>query len=426
MEQSLEYQLPLNRRRSWVREAPVVATDGPKIAFRLLLVFLLTLYSNIAVIYKEQLDAFRPALVIAMAALFMMVVELGQQRQSFKLMWPQGALLFVFLGVCAISSLNAIYVRHAVEQTTDFAKIVLVYLLLENVITSERRLRSVMFTMVLGGLFPAIGTIYHYRAGIFVEGTRAGWRGIFANPNEAAYALIVLIPIALALGNKSGKLIRMALWAVIALYIVGIFLTFSRGGLIGLFATLGLWGWKQKSIVIKAGMLASLLGGLIVIGMFWTRNSGDFKDIKQDTTVLQRLDTFRAGLLMFFNNPLVGVGPGDSMVAYPLYVPKQVKCSCPDQLVVHNSFIQVLAETGFFGFVPFMLFIFSSLYCAWKMENGPIGNYALALELAMVGFVACSLSGGFTYTWWPYLLVGMTVAAKRISDSYETESAHAR
>jgi O-antigen ligase len=426
MEQSLDYQLPLKRRRTWVREVPAVGTDGPKIAFKLLLLFLLTLYSNVALIYKEQLDVFRPALVIAVAALLMMVIELCKNRQGFRLMWPQGAMLVAFLGVCAVSSFGAIYLRHAVEQTSDFAKIVLVYLLLENVITSEHRLRMVMLTMVIGGLFPAIGTIHNYRSGIFFESTRAGWRGIFRNPNDDAYALIILIPLVLALASKSGRLMRIVLWTIIPIFLLAIFLTFSRGGLIGLFAMLALMGWKQKSIVIKAGMVAALLIGLIVIGTFWNRDSGSFNNIESDTTVRQRLATFRAGGQMFIHNPLLGVGPGDSMVAYPLYVPKDAHCGCQDQLVVHNSFIQILAETGLAGFIPFMIFVFSSLYQAWSLEKGPIGTYALALELALVGFVMCSLSGGFAYTWWPYLLAGMTASAKRIAGSItETERARA-
>jgi O-antigen ligase len=425
MAQSLEYQLPLKRPRTWVREVAVVATDGPKTAFKLLLLFLLTLYSNIAIIYKDQLDEYRPALVIAVAALFMMVVELCQNRRGFRLMWPQGAMLIAFLSVCAVSTVGAIYVRHAFEQTSEFAKIVLVYLLLENVITSESRLRKVFFTMVLGGMIPALGTIYNYRSGFFYESTRAGWRGIFRNPNDDAYALIILIPLVLALANKSGKLMRVALWTVIPIYLLAIFLTFSRGGLIGLFAMLALIGWKQKSILIKTAMVAALLMGLVGIAMFWNRDTGSFTNIKSDTTVRQRLATFRAGGLMFMHNPMLGVGPGDSMVAYPLYVPKEAHCGCQDQLVVHNSFLQVLSETGIFGFIPFMIFIFSSLYQAWSLEKGPIGTYALALELALVGFVMCSLSGGFAYTWWPYLLAGMTASAKRIAHSMTTEGAHA-
>src|SRR5262245_20425212 len=102
--------------------------DGPRIAFKLLLLFIITLYSTVAVIYKAQLDSVRPALVIAGSALFMMIIELGKNRQSFRLLWPPGVMLIAFLGVCLLSSLDAIYVRFAVDQTGEFAKIVVVYI----------------------------------------------------------------------------------------------------------------------------------------------------------------------------------------------------------------------------------------------------------------------------------------------------------
>src|SRR5262249_35745910 len=161
-----------------------------------------------------------------------------------------------------------------------------------------------MFTMVVGGLFPAIGTINHYRNGILVEHTRAAWLGLFGNPNEAAYALLILIPLAIALAYGSRWFIRIGLGAVIAVYLVWIFLTFSRGGLLALFVVMAAMGWKQKSIAVKTGTLIALVAGLCVVGMLWSRSSGDFTNIKEDTTVRQRLATFQAGGLMFINNPL--------------------------------------------------------------------------------------------------------------------------
>ena len=422
MEQSINCQLALKQRRSWVREAPAVTSDGPKIAFALFIAFLFMLYSSVAAIYKEQLDALRPTLVIALGALSMMVIELGQMRQSFKLMWPQGALLLALLGVCVISTFDAVYVRHSVDQTTDFGKVVLVYLLIENVVTTERRLRIVMLAMVLGGLFPAIGTISHYRAGILQEHSRAAWRGIFSNPNEAAYGILILVPIALAVASNSRRSIRIALWGIVGIYILGIFFTFSRGGFLAFFAILALMAWKHRSIVIKTGMIAALVGGIVVLGMFWKRSSGDFNNIKEDTSVRERIATFQAGIQMFLHNPLLGVGPGDSMVAYPLYVPVDPHCGCHDQLVVHNSFIQALGELGLLGFTPFVLFIGIPMSQAWKMERGPLGSYAMALELAMWGFVVCGMSGGFVFTWWPYVLVGLITATKRIAESASAEA----
>ena len=424
MERSIEYSLSGPRPRRWTRVAAPVADsgEGPKTAFKLLVLFLLVLYSNVSVIFT--LDAFRPALVIAVSALVMMVIELGQLRQSFKLMWPQSAMVLAFFGACIISTPMAFWVSHALDQTIDVGKILLVYLLLENVITSEDRLRKIMFTLVIGGIFPAIGTIVHYKQGILVEHSRAAWRGIFGNPNEVAYALVILVPIALMLASRSRWLLRIALWGVIAAYMLAIFLTFSRGGLMALFAVLALMGWKQKSVVIKAAVAALIVGGLVVIGMFWTRSSGGFSNIKQDGSVQERMVTLEAGMRMFLKNPLLGVGPGDSSVAYALYAGRDANCGCHDQLVVHNAYIQVLAEVGLAGAIPFVVFLFVSLYQAWRMEKSSIGHYAMALELAMWGLILCCMSGGFIYTWWPYILVGLIAAAKRISDS-RTEPADA-
>src|SRR5439155_2370006 len=131
--------------------------------------------------------------------------------------------------------------------------------------------------------------------------------------------------------------------ATIGLYFLATFLTFSRGGLMGLVAVLGLFGWKQRSFVLKAFMIGMLGLGLLAVGMFWNRKD-DFSDISKDTTVNQRIATIKAGIEMFRDHPLFGVGPGDSLVAYPLYVPREAHCGCSDQLVVHNAFIQVLSE----------------------------------------------------------------------------------
>jgi O-antigen ligase len=423
MERSIQFPVGGVQNRGWVREAPVVSEgEGPKIAFRLLIVFLFVLYSNVSVIYK--LDAYRPALVIAVAALGAMVIELGQLRQSFKLMWPQSVMVLAFFGACIVSTPTAFWVSHALDQTTDVGKIVLVYLLLENVITSEDRLRKIMFTLLIGGIFPAVGTIDHYKEGILVEHSRAAWRGIFGNPNEVAYALIILIPIALVLASKSRWLVRIGIWIILAIYMLAIFLTFSRGGLMALFAVIALVGWKQKSPVIRIAMAAAIIGGLIAIGMFWTRSSGGFSNIKQDGSVQERMVTLEAGTRMFLRNPLLGVGPGDSSVAYALYAGRDANCGCHDQLVVHNAYIQALAEVGIVGFIPFALFLFVSVYQAWKLESGPIGPYAMALEVAMWGLIICCISGGYIYTWWPYIFVGMIAAAKRISQS-RTEAIHA-
>jgi len=379
------------------------------------------LYSSIAIVLP-QLNALRPVLLVAVGALVMLVVELPQTGQAFRFAWPQTLLLIAFLGVAVVSTFTAIYMRLAFNTTMDFSKIVLIYLVIENTVTTESRLRKILWTLVIGGLFPAIGTIHHYLSGILIDGSRGSWVGVFKNPNEDAYCLAVLVPLAVALGAKSRRPVRLVIWGIIGIYLVGIFLTFSRGGMIGLVAGLGLVGWRQRSFLIRMAMIGGLVGTLLAAATFWTRSQG-FNDVSQDTTVRQRLATVTAGALMFLDHPVLGVGPACSIVAYPLYVPEQfLDCGCQNQLVIHNSFVQVLAELGLLGFVCFMGLLGTSLLDVRKLQSGPIGPYASGLEISLWVVVVCSLSGGFIYTWSPYLLFALIVAAKHITQSNALET----
>ncbi len=332
-------------------------------------------------------------------------------------MWPQGILLISFLAACFLSSFSAFWPGYAFNKTSDIAKIVLIYILIENTVTTPDRLRKVLLTMVIGGIFPAVGTIQHYMNHIVRDG-RAAWIGVWANPNEDAYGLVILIPIAATLAVRSRWFGRIALAGVIATYLLAIFFTYSRGSMMGLVAVVGLAGWKQKSPLLRIMMILGLAGLLILAGAYWQR-SQSFNDISHDSTVKERIGTFIAGLRMFQDNPLTGIGPGCSMFAYPLYVPPELNCGCQAQLVVHNTYIQVLSETGILGFVPFMFLMGVSVVQAWRLQQGKLSLYAAALELAFWGFLVCSLSGGFTYSWWPYILIALTIAIKHMTDSQE-------
>jgi O-antigen ligase len=395
-----------------VSEAP------PSFAIKLLMLFLLLMYSSIGVLYPA-VEAVRPAMTIALGAILFTIIEVSKGPSGFRMASVESIALFALLAASVMSTFDAIYLRLAVDTITNLSKIVLIYVVIVNTVLTKGRLKAIMLTLVIGGLMPAVGTIHHFMTGKLVEGTRAAWVGVFANPNEDAYSLVILVPIAAVLALRSGWFMRLALLGAIGVYLTAIYLTFSRGGLLGLLAVLGLLGWKQKSFLIKVMMIGILAGGVLVVSMFWTRKD-DFSDVSQDTTFNQRIATIKAGIAMFGDKPLWGVGPGCSIVAYPLYVPKNAHCGCQDQLVIHNAFIQTLSETGALGFVPFMIFLGAALLHAWRLQKSAsddVRAYAMGLELALWGFMACGLSGGFSWTWFPYILVGLVVALKHISET---------
>ena len=386
---------------------------GVVASYWLLLAFLFLLYANLPLVLPAT-EILRPAKVVAGAALVMLLAEAMFGKRTLGFAWPEGSLLLGFVAVAALSCLTALWPRQAAESLSDLVKMALVFFFIVNCANTERRLRGVMWTIVIGGLIPAAGTLRNYLQGNLVEG-RASWLGIFANPNEVAYSLVILVPLAAFLATGLGPMPRLALLGISMVYIAAIFVTFSRGGLVALAVVVGLYAWRKRSIWLQAVLVALVVAGLVLGGKYWSRGE-DFSGLKGDVSFRQRLATSQVGLAMFADHPLLGVGLGCSVVAWPLYAFNDLYSR--GALVTHNTIIQPLGETGILGFIPFMLFVGFGIYYARKLalddSRRSLANLGAGLEIAVWGFVVCGLSGGYVLTWFPYILLGLVSSARRI------------
>ena len=350
--------------------------------------------------------------IVGGAAIFVVVIERMLARQGFEIVWPQTYLVVAFLAAAGLSCLNAVWMRYAVDNTADLAKMIILYVVIVNAINSIPRLRGLLWVMVVGGLCPAIGALWNYSQGQMIEG-RASWVGIFMNPNELAYSLVILIPLAGSLAATVSIRLATVLWAIVAIYIAAIYISFSRGGMLGLLVILAVASLKWKSAAPKVLTLALLAGALAWSAYGWSRQEG-FGQLGTDATIHQRVTTIRAGLAMFADHPIFGVGLGSSVVAWPLYAPADAYGD--KWLVIHNTFVQALSETGAIGFLLFVLLLGTSLYDAKTMTKGDQAHATLAIgvELSLWAFVVCGLSGGFLLSWFPYILIGLVSALKQI------------
>jgi putative inorganic carbon (hco3(-)) transporter len=381
-------------------------------SYWLLLAFLLLVYANTPFVLPAA-EILRPAKLVAALVLLTLIGEtmFGQRKLLFA--WPEGGLLIAFLAAAAFSCLTALWPGYAADGVADLAKMALTYFFLVNCVNSERGLRGVMWIMVIGGLFPAAGTLRNYLEGNPYEG-RASWVGIFANPNEVAYSLVILVPLLAYLATPRSWAVRLILLVVLILYVAAIYVTFSRGGLVGLAAVIALCAWRKRNLWFQGLALLLLVGGLAFASRFWTRGE-DFSQLNSDVSFQQRLATSQAGFDMFMDHPMLGVGFGCSVIAWPLYAPAGLYTR--GALVTHNTFVQVLSETGLLGFLPFVLLIGFSLYHARKLALQPAtADSGAAVEVALWGLVVCGMSGGYVLTWFPYLLLGLAAAARRIPE----------
>ena len=386
--------------------------------FFLLLLFILMLFANPALLIPS-LESVRPAQLAGIGAMAILLVQKSVTRDGFRRVWPESSLMLALISAMAISCVGAFWPHLAFDATLDFLKIVVIYFLILNSVESERRLFITTATLIAAGTIPALGTLRNYANGNFVEGNRAAWIGTFANPNDMAYSLVILMPLALYFAGKVRLPVRLLVWIVVAIYIAAIFATHSRGGLLGLFAVLIIFGLRHRGASSRLLVVAALVAGVVFMTFYWTRDVG-FNNLATDFTVHQRLETIRSGLAMFADHPLFGVGIACSIVAWPLYAPANLDFQ--GALVTHNTIVEALGETGMVGFLCFITLIAAAIYHARKLQtnsdSAQLAGYGAAFEGALVGYLVCGLSGGYMVSWFPYIIIGLISASMLISKGH--------
>lgn len=395
--------------------APLPAVQGTPatLSYWLLLVFLVYLYACLPLQF-EALEEYAPARTVAVAALAVLFLEKGLAHRAVRISSPETWLLLLFAVAAGLSSFGALWPRFALEQGIGLLKMMALYLLVLNTVDSWKKLRLLLAVAVFAALFPAIGALLRYPADGYARGMRAGWIGIFENSNDLAYALVLAMPLALALLSTARWHTKPLYGATALVYVVTILLTFSRGGLLAL-CVVGLlcllrWGTPSARL-LGAAMIAATV---IFVTAFWTRS--DTQGLVDDATLDLRLLTIKIGAAMVADYPVFGVGIGCSLLGWPLYAPASYPAD--GWLGVHNTAVQVFTETGLVGGSIFVAMVATTLVGIHRAardlrRRGHVAHgLASAIEISLYGFLVCSLTGGYLLSWFPYLLLGLASAAR--------------
>lgn len=307
----------------------------------------------------------------------------------------------------------------------EFLKILVIALFTTGQVDSPQRFRVMAWTIALCLAFFGI------KGGIF--GVLSGGRPIIRGPggmmednNDFALALVMNVPLLWYLGIGEGKAwVRTATQIGVALTVITIVLTHSRGAFLALSFT-ALW------IAWRSGHLARALGALLLLALLFPvlaprevlerlATIGDTKESSANA----RLNAWATALRMIQDNPVWGVGLRNFQSSYRDYsvVPLGQDATT---YVAHNSYLQIWAEGGSLAFVVYLMLIASVfLTCRRIYRLGRIqpelawaGNYARMMEATTVGFIigAFFLNRGHFDLWYHWLaLVTSLLGATRLA-----------
>jgi putative inorganic carbon (HCO3(-)) transporter len=305
----------------------------------------------------------------------------------------------------------------------------IVYFLVTRILINSWRVRVFLFLVFLLNLKLAQHVVREYIAerGIGLSdmkiilggGAGAGSAGYFGNAADLGVAMAVVWGIAFALvvgRTEKNKLPRYFLLICFAVFLLAILLCGSRGAVVGgaaiVLAALARTPKKLGSVVVTLVFLSSIW--FILPGASKERFQSAW-DWQNDANAASRVAFWKAGLHMFEDHPILGIGPGSFPQVY-LYDYNGIGAyEC------HSIYVQVLAETGLAGTLVFLTLLFLLLRLNARtrksaMASNPDGKrsfeycLALGLDLGLVGFLA---SGAFvSVLYYPHLwiLLALSVA----------------
>lgn len=175
--------------------------------------------------------------------------------------------------------------------------------------------------------------------------------GIFgwARSNYLAAILVPLLPVAVGGAVARRGIRKLMMISAVGLMAVGLLITMSRGAILSLF----LGSLCALPVLRKNGLktwhLIAFLGLAAVLFMVLPENlvaiNIDMFALRLDNPDFNRLDLFRVAWQEFLRNPVLGVGPNCIYVYNQQYA--------IDVLYTHNFVLNVLADLGLVGAVPF-------------------------------------------------------------------------
>ncbi len=183
--------------------------------------------------------------------------------------------LLVFCGLTFASISWSLYPAASRFTATELLKWVILYMTIVNLVTTERRVLWACLALILGSIVTTQGVIGWHRAGVdLVEGYRARWVGVYADPNRMAMSVGIVVPLALAIAARRQNpwWIRVACVVAGGMAVTAMVLSYSRGGFLGLVAAGVTW------LVLERRLGRTVFVGLVAVGMlvfspqsFWTR-----------------------------------------------------------------------------------------------------------------------------------------------------------
>jgi hypothetical protein len=346
--------------------------------------------------------------IFAVAALFM---SAGKAKRGLRDLPREAKYFFAIICLLFISALlSPVWRGGAFFKTVDFSKAIVAWVLTFCVITTFARLRRIIFIQSASVAVICVVSILKGRGTPRLEGVIGG---IYSNPNDLAFAIVLTLPFCFALLLSTRSIPRKAAWAGSMLAMcTALFMTASRAGFIDLVVTgtvcLWLFGIKGKRIhlVVAVAVVALVIGvaagGRLKDRFFAISGSG-----LQNTLDESAYGSYeqRRYLMVKSLEGIAHYPQGIGLNNFTIYSGTWRE--------VHMAYLQIAVEGGIASLVLYLLFFARGFNNLRQVRSLPgYGKetelFSGALYATLIGFVVGALFAPEAYQYFPYFAVAYT------------------
>lgn len=374
-------------------------------------------------------------LPVAMAVGLVTLVALVFTRDRKSIPWSAEMVILLLLTIhFTVTTYFAWAPDAAWAQWDKVMKILLFTFITPMLIFGRNRIHALLMVIAL-----SIG-FYGLKGGIFSVLTGGAYRvwgpgnSFIGDNNSLGLAMIMVLPMLIFLAREETRVwLRRSLYVIAAFTVIATIFTYSRGAFVGLacVAPFLFFNFKKKFLVLLIFVPIGFLSLQLLPDAVYER-AGMIRTYEEDASAMGRIQAWGAAYNIANAFPLTGGGFQNYVARDSWY-----EFANPDLLfghvvprAPHSIYFDILGDHGWVGFglfssllVVVMLRLRRLRKLALSMPSmGWVGNYALCIQISLIGYMTTGTFLSRAYFDLFYALVALTVILHReMSEALERE-----
>lgn len=297
------------------------------------------------------------SLLMAVALLLGSLAQLFEFRNLF--LEPISPMILLLQIPIGLSVLAAYSTALATPRYSFFIRMIAILLLIPVLVHTEKHVRELLLVIVgsLGFVAAKWGLYGLVHGGVEIE---RGYGPMLADNNFVALACAMLLPAAWYAASTGVSFpFRVGAYVVAGMTIPAVIMTNSRGGSIALGVGILLVLLRSRQRFIAALLIGACLTGAVFLAQdFYVDRLRTLQAPAEESSAMSRLLHARAALSMWRDYPLFGVGFGG--INYSVLLQRYAEDLAGH--VVHNSYLQMLVDSGILAFLLYAGALFYGIY----------------------------------------------------------------